>query len=81
MKMRMMTTSLQRVLPELPSRKLLHYSPSHVVSWQKVVEDDDDDDDGDSDDDDNALSYDDLVAMVIKSDEKLRMERSRLRDL
>jgi hypothetical protein len=30
---------------------------------------------------DNALSYDDLVAMVIKSDDKLRMERSKLRDV
>jgi hypothetical protein len=29
----------------------------------------------------NALSYDDLVAMVIKSDDKLRIERSKLRDL
>jgi hypothetical protein len=29
----------------------------------------------------NALSYDDLVAMVIKSDNKLRMDRSKLRDL
>jgi hypothetical protein len=28
---------------------------------------DEDDDDCDSDNDDNALSYDDLVAMVIKS--------------
>jgi hypothetical protein len=42
---------------------------------------DKDDDDCDSDNDDNALSYDDLVAMVIKSDDKLRMERSKLRDL
>jgi hypothetical protein len=42
---------------------------------------DDDDDDCDSDNDDNALSYDDLVAMVIKSNDKLRMERSKLRDL
>jgi hypothetical protein len=42
---------------------------------------DEDDDDCDSDNDDNALSYDDLVAMVIKSDDKLRMERSKLRDL
>jgi hypothetical protein len=40
-----------------------------------------DDDDCDSDNDDNALSYDDLVAMVIKSDDKLRMERPKLRDL
>jgi hypothetical protein len=40
-----------------------------------------DDDDCDSDNDDNTLSYDDLVAMVIKSDDKLRMERSKLRDL
>jgi hypothetical protein len=38
-------------------------------------------DDCDSDNDDNALSYDDLVAMVIKYDDKLRMERSKLRDL
>jgi hypothetical protein len=43
--------------------------------------DDDDDCDSDSDNDDNALSYDDLVAMVIKSDDKLGMERSKLRDL
>jgi hypothetical protein len=43
-----------------------------------IVEDDDDD--CDSDNDDNTLSYDDLVAMVIKSDDKLRMERSKLRD-
>jgi hypothetical protein len=42
---------------------------------------DDDDDDCDSDNDDNALSYDDLVAMIIKFDDKLRMERSKLRDL
>jgi hypothetical protein len=47
----------------------------------KVIIDDDDDDDCDSDNDDNALSYDDLVAMVIKSNDKLRMERSKLRDL
>jgi hypothetical protein len=40
-----------------------------------------DDDDCDSDNDDNVLSYDDLVAMVIKSDDKLHMERSKLRDL
>jgi hypothetical protein len=47
-----------------------------------IVEDDDDDDcDSDNDNDDNALSYDDLVAMVIKSDDKLRMERSNMRDL
>jgi hypothetical protein len=39
------------------------------------------DDDCDSDNDDNVLSYDDLVAMVIKSDDKLRMERSKLKDL
>jgi hypothetical protein len=42
---------------------------------------DDDNDDCDSDNDDNVLSYDDLVAMVIKSDDKLCMERSKLRDL
>jgi hypothetical protein len=42
---------------------------------------DDDDDDCDSDNDDNALSYDDLVYIVIKSDDKLHMERSKLRDL
>jgi hypothetical protein len=47
----------------------------------KVIIKDDDDDDCDSDNDDNALSYNDLVAMVIKSDDKLRMERSKLRDL
>jgi hypothetical protein len=47
----------------------------------KVIIEDDDDDDCDSDNDDNALSYDDLVAMVIKSDDKLRMERSKMRDL
>jgi hypothetical protein len=46
----------------------------------KVIIDEDDDDCG-SDNDGNALSYDDLVAMVIKSDDKLRMERSKLRDL
>jgi uncharacterized iron-regulated protein len=46
-----------------------------------IIEDDDDDDDCDSDNDHNALSYDDLAAMVIKSDDKLRMERSKLRDL
>jgi hypothetical protein len=40
-----------------------------------------DDDVSYSDNDDNALSYDDLVAMVIKSDDELRMERSKLRDL
>jgi hypothetical protein len=40
----------------------------------KVINDDDDDD-CDSDNDDNVLSYDDLVAMVIKYDDKLRMER------
>jgi hypothetical protein len=45
-----------------------------------VIIEDDDDDCG-SDNDDNALSYDDLDAMVIKSDDKLRMERSKLRDL
>jgi hypothetical protein len=44
-----------------------------------IVEDDDDD--CDSDNDDNALSFDDLVAMVIKSDNKLHMERSKLKDL
>jgi hypothetical protein len=43
----------------------------------KVIIDEDDDDC----DSDNALSYDNLVAMVIKSDDKLRMERSKLRDL
>jgi hypothetical protein len=42
---------------------------------------DEDDDDCDSDNDDNALSYDDLVAMVIRSEDKLRMEISTLRDL
>jgi hypothetical protein len=42
---------------------------------------DDDDYDCDSDNDDNALSYDDLVAMIIKSDHKLRLERSKLKDL
>jgi uncharacterized iron-regulated protein len=42
---------------------------------------DQDDDDCDSDNDDNALCYDDLVAMVIKSDDKLRMDRAKLRDL
>jgi hypothetical protein len=47
----------------------------------KVIIKDDGDDDYDSDNDDNALSYDDLVAMVIKSNDKLRMERSKLRDL
>jgi hypothetical protein len=47
----------------------------------KVIIEEDDDDDCDSDNDDNALSYDDLVAMVIKSNDKLRMERSKLRDL
>jgi hypothetical protein len=47
----------------------------------KVIIKDDDDDDCDSDNDDNALSYDDLVAMVIKSDDKFRMERSKLWDL
>jgi hypothetical protein len=34
--MKMMMTSLQEVLPGLLSRKLLHSSPSHIVSWQKV---------------------------------------------
>jgi hypothetical protein len=47
----------------------------------KVTIEDDDDDDCDGCDDDNALSYDDLVAMVIKSDDKLLMERPKLRDL
>jgi hypothetical protein len=46
-----------------------------------IEDDDDDDDDCDCDNDDNTLSYDDFVAMVIKSDDKLRMERSKLRDL
>jgi hypothetical protein len=47
----------------------------------KVIIEKNDDDDCDSDNDDNVLSYDDLVAIVIKSDDKLRMERSKLRDL
>jgi hypothetical protein len=47
----------------------------------KVIIDDDVDDDCDSDNNDNALSYDNLVAKVIKSNDKLRMERSKLRDL
>jgi hypothetical protein len=47
----------------------------------KVIVEDDDDCESDDDDDDDALSYDDLVAMVIKSDDKLRMERSKMRDL
>jgi hypothetical protein len=34
--MKMMMTSLQGVLVGLLSRKLLHSSPSHIVSWQKV---------------------------------------------
>jgi hypothetical protein len=34
--MKMMMTSLQRVLLGLLSRKLLHSSSSHIVSWQKV---------------------------------------------
>jgi hypothetical protein len=34
--MKMMMTSLQGVLPGLLSWKLLHSSPSHIVSWQKV---------------------------------------------
>jgi hypothetical protein len=42
-----------------------------------IIEDDDDDCDSDND---NALSYDDLFTMVIKSHDKLRMERSKLRD-
>jgi hypothetical protein len=46
-----------------------------------IINEDDDDCDSDNDNDDNALSYDDLVAMVIKSDDKLRMEKSKLRDL
>jgi hypothetical protein len=47
----------------------------------KVIIEENDDDDCDSDNDGNVLSYDDLVAIVIKSDDKLRMERSKLRDL
>jgi hypothetical protein len=42
---------------------------------------DDDGDDCDSDNDDNALSYDDLVAMIIKFDDQLRLERSKLKNL
>jgi hypothetical protein len=34
--MKMMMTSLQGVLSGLLSRKLIHSSPSHIVSWQKV---------------------------------------------
>jgi hypothetical protein len=52
-----------------------------MVKGESKVIIDDHDDDCDSDNDDNALSYDDLVAMVIKSDDKLCMERSKLRDL
>jgi hypothetical protein len=52
-----------------------------MVKGESKVIIDEDDDDCDSDNDDNALSYDDLVAMVIKSDGKLRMERSKLRDV
>jgi hypothetical protein len=33
---KMVMTSLQRVLLGLLSRKLLHSSPSHIVIWQKV---------------------------------------------
>jgi hypothetical protein len=51
-----------------------------AIGESKVIIDDDDDN-CDSDNDDNALTYDDLVAMVIKSDDKLRMERSKLRYL
>jgi hypothetical protein len=52
-----------------------------VAKGESKVIIDEDDDGCDSDNDDNALSYDDLVAMVIKSDGQLRMERSKLRDL
>jgi hypothetical protein len=34
--MKRMMTSLHGVLQGLLSRKLLHSSPSHIVSWQKV---------------------------------------------
>jgi hypothetical protein len=46
-----------------------------------IIEEDDDDGDCDSDNDENALSYDDLVPMVMRSDDKFRTERSKLRDL
>jgi hypothetical protein len=52
-----------------------------MAKGESKVINNDDDDDCDSDNDDNVLSYDDLVAMVIKSDDKLCMERSKLRDL
>ena len=39
-----------------------------------IVEDDDNDSESDCDDD-NAISYNDIVAMLIRSDEKLHMER------
>jgi hypothetical protein len=52
-----------------------------IAKGESKIITEDDDDDCDSDNNDNALSYDDLVAIVIKSNDKLRMERSKLRDL
>jgi hypothetical protein len=70
-----------REVPSLFSKPycLMAKGESKVIIEEE--DDDDDDDDCDSENDDNALSYDDLVAMVIKSDDKLRMERSKLWDL
>ena len=34
----MMMTSHPKVLPESPSRRLLHSSPHHIVLWQRVVQ-------------------------------------------
>jgi hypothetical protein len=67
-------------IKEAPS---LFYKPYCLMAKgeSKVIVEDDDDGDCDSDNYENALPYDDLVAMVIKFDDKLRMERSRLRDL
>jgi hypothetical protein len=66
-------------IKEAPS---LFSKPYYLMakSESKVIIEEDDDD-CDSDNDDNTLSYDDLVVMVIKSDDKLRMERSKVRDL
>ena len=53
---------------------------SHAKGETKVIIEDVNEDDDSDCDAENGLSYDDLVAMLLKSDDKLRIERSKLKD-
>jgi hypothetical protein len=86
----MMMTPHPSLMPELPSRKPLHFShPPHCLMAKgdakvKIITDlnDIDDDDDDVDDvEDYGYSYDDLVRMLGEADDYMHKEKEKFKTL